>query len=69
MLFRSVPSGLRESTTSASMQDARMIDGMTYDAGVVDTTMGGARDPNTERSAETSERLMRERMGRGDGTN
>ena len=61
-----VPSGLRESTTSASMQDARMIDGVTFDSGFVDTTMrDGPRDPNTERSAETSERLMRERLGRG----
>jgi len=61
------PSGLRESTTSASMQDARNIDGVTFDAGVVDTTMRGAAgtsDPNMERSTETSERLMRERVGR-----
>ncbi|KIW00920.1 uncharacterized protein PV09_07663 [Verruconis gallopava] len=61
-----VPSGLRESTSagSPSQQDARMIDGVTYDTSVVDTTMS-ARDPNMERSAETSERLMRERLGRG----
>jgi hypothetical protein len=50
------------------MADARMIDGVTFDRDVVDTTMRSpqpAADPTMERSAETSERLMRERMGKG----
>jgi hypothetical protein len=53
-------SGLRE-VTGISQHDARMIDGVSYDGG--DTTM--TSDPNEERGAETSERLMRERLGRG----
>jgi hypothetical protein len=62
-----VPSGLRESTTPGP-QDARMIDGVSFDGSVVDTTMRTPQpfsDPNEERGAETSERLMRERRGRG----
>jgi hypothetical protein len=64
-----VPSGLRESqSVGAYGQDARMIDGVSFDQGVVDTTLRTPQpssDPNEERGAETSERLMRERMGRG----
>jgi hypothetical protein len=58
------------STTTTSMgvqgRDAKMIDGMTYDPDVLDTTTRTPpiAEPNLERSDETSERIMRERMGR-----
>jgi hypothetical protein len=50
----------------AQRHDAKMIDGMTYDPDVLDTTARAPpiAEPNMERSAETSERLMRERIGR-----
>jgi len=87
-----VPSYLRETQTpvsggsavsgggaTPSSTDARMIDGMTYDAGVVDTvtrtpppttTMaagsaeGGVGRPRSPTGTETAERIMRERIER-----
>jgi len=55
----------------AQQHDARMLDGMTYDPDVLDTTnrVPPPAEPNMERSAETTERIMRERMGRGEGGN
>lgn len=55
-------------SVEAQKQDAKMMDGMSYDPDVLDTT---ARDPpvaefNMERSDETSQRIMRERMERDD---
>lgn len=58
------------SSTTPSMegqrQVAKMIDGVTYDPDVLDTTTRPPppADPAMERSAETSERIMRERAGR-----
>lgn len=56
--------------TDTPRQDARMIDGMTYDPAVVDTTnqtpqpTGAARSPL---GAETAERIIQERMDKGEG--
>jgi len=52
-----------QSTPSAERQDARMIDGMTYDPDVVDTTSRPPA-PTAESGAETAERILRERRGR-----
>lgn len=64
-----VPSGLRESTTPSAreQQDARMIDGEDTNMRTP-TSEVGPGEVNHERSTETSERLMRERMGH-DGNN
>ncbi|KAF2400086.1 hypothetical protein EJ06DRAFT_494959 [Trichodelitschia bisporula] len=70
-----VPSHLREqppasplssvSGAEAQKQDAKMIDGVTYDPDVLDTTTRTPplveADPNSERGAETTERIMRQR--------
>lgn len=48
-----------------SSQDAKMIDGMTYDANVVDTAARAPRPVQNPRDAtgvETSERIMRDRL-------
>lgn len=58
-----------QSTPSAERQDPRMIDGMTYDPDVMDTT-SRPPPPTGESGAETAERILRERRGRerfGDG--
>jgi len=58
-----------QSTPSVERQDPRMIDGMTYDPDVMDTTTRPP-PPTTESGAETAERILRERRGRerfGDG--
>jgi hypothetical protein len=59
-------SSITTPSVEAQRQDAKMIDGMTYDPDVLDTTSRSPpiAEPNMERSAETSERIMRERMGR-----
>lgn len=52
-----------QSTPSAERQDPRMIDGMTYDPDVMDTTTRPP-PPTGESGAETTERILRERRGR-----
>lgn len=49
----------------AEQQDAKMIDGMTYDRGVVDT-VDRTNEPHAlsaSSGAETAERIIRERLG------
>jgi hypothetical protein len=59
-------------STEAQKQHARMIDGMTYDADVVDTvsrTPPPTSDADVDRSptgAAAAERILRERLGGGD---
>ncbi|KAF2177931.1 hypothetical protein K469DRAFT_719411 [Zopfia rhizophila CBS 207.26] len=64
-------SGTTQTTSSAEQQkqDARMIDGMTYDEGVVDTADRTPSPTNADllsgpsaRAAQTSEQVIRERM-------
>ena len=54
------PSGGKGATPTG--RDAKMIDGMTYDRNVVDTTSGMGRAAASSASAEEAERIVRENM-------
>jgi hypothetical protein len=65
-------STLSGQSVEAQRQDARILDGVTYDHNILDTTTRTPprADPNEERGQETTERIMRERMVRDrDGGN
>lgn len=47
---------------SAEQRDAKMIDGMTYDRGVLDTS----KEPRSPTGTETAERIIQERLGGGE---
>lgn len=60
----SMPGTAKASTPTA--RDAKMLDGMTYDQDVVDTTMDGRGSSFTSPSAtEQAERIVSENMGTG----
>lgn len=56
----SSPGGMKGSTPTG--RDAKMIDGVTYDRGVVDTTTGEGLRRTGSGGAEEAERIMRENM-------
>lgn len=56
----SSPGGMKGATPTG--RDAKMIDGMTYDRGVVDTTTGGQGRLGSAGGAEEAARIMRENM-------
>ncbi|KAF1920481.1 hypothetical protein BDU57DRAFT_508826 [Ampelomyces quisqualis] len=60
----SVPSGAGaiHTTSSTDRQDPRMVNGMTYDEGVVDTTQRGAMTGHAPGRASTTEQNVREHM-------
>lgn len=62
----STGSSMATPRTDQQLQDARMIDGMTYDDGVVDTANRTPQHSGVDHSGstgtETAERLMRDRM-------
>ncbi|KAJ9666463.1 hypothetical protein H2201_003385 [Coniosporium apollinis] len=53
--------------TDPQSQDARMIDGMTYDSGVVDTANRTPLPAEASGATDTAGRIMRERTEGGDG--
>lgn len=62
---QSVMSAGDRGSMSTTMRDARLIDGMTYDANVVDTTADAARqrmDGISPSGAEQAERIVRQNM-------
>jgi len=78
--MNSVGSTPTTGSVEGQQRDAKMIDGMTYDTGLVDTTtrtppptmsmMAGGQDPTaSERSptgAEVADRIMREKFENGE---